>query len=369
MTSPANTTLRQLPGVLSFQRGQICSDGVFYNRSGGETGSAIPVIRHGIRGTQNVVSGDEEVSQIQTTETAKTDSGSDGFAIEFSYRPLPFEDCLCALASKDDSLAASIETQIDQFIEKAKCSAGMTEVANRIARNIANARWVWRNRSLATSLTIEVKASNGSEEALLSFDAFKIPLNNFDAYTDQEKILGEMIASNFNHLNNWCFTVKALIDLGFKGAVEVFPSQNYAAGKPKGFARPLYKLGKPDPIIYSDDRKIREFQDTRRMGDAGLRSDKIMNALRTIDTWYPEFSTVMRPIAIEPNGASQDLQRFLRPNTNRDATAFKLILRIGLIDPNTPAGMFIIGALLRGGVYSESEKESTAKEKPAKSKK
>ena len=46
-------TFKKLPGVLAFQRGVVISDALFFNvQEGSQT--PVMVVRHGIRGTQNV---------------------------------------------------------------------------------------------------------------------------------------------------------------------------------------------------------------------------------------------------------------------------------------------------------------------------
>ena len=46
--------LNKLPGVLSFQRCLLVTDGLFYNELDNGNLSPLWVIRHGIRGTQNI---------------------------------------------------------------------------------------------------------------------------------------------------------------------------------------------------------------------------------------------------------------------------------------------------------------------------
>ena len=46
--------LNKLPGVLSFQRCLLVTDGLFYNELGNGNLSPLWVMRHGIRGTQNI---------------------------------------------------------------------------------------------------------------------------------------------------------------------------------------------------------------------------------------------------------------------------------------------------------------------------
>jgi hypothetical protein len=50
----ATTVLKKLPGVLSFQRGTLVTDGLFFNQFSDGKLAPLPVVRHGIRGTQNI---------------------------------------------------------------------------------------------------------------------------------------------------------------------------------------------------------------------------------------------------------------------------------------------------------------------------
>ena len=86
------------------------------------------------------------------------------------------------------------------------------------------------------------------------------------------------------------------------------------------------------------------------MGQAALREQKIGNALRTIDTWYPAYEERLVPISVEPNGANLDMKEFFRKKG--DASGFKLMQRVGELDPETPEGLFLLACLIRGGVFS-----------------
>jgi CRISPR-associated protein Csy3 len=131
------------------------------------------------------------------------------------------------------------------------------------------------------------------------------------------------------------------------GGVEVFPSQNYLEDKPKGFSRSLYQLTPKKP-----DHKA---NDNQYLGQAALRDQKIGNALRTIDTWYPLFKeNDEKPIAVEPNGANLEGQIFYRVGKDK-VSAFDILKEIDELDPNSEKGMFLIACLIRGGVYSEGE--------------
>lgn len=358
-----NVTFKQLPGVLSFQRCMLNSDALFFDEIAGDL-FPLSVIRHGIRGTQNVSDSKEDatsittaarnVSNIQVTESAKTSPDADALVVKFDLRMLDLSKALFACAgsakNKDASLVPQFRASLDAFTSRSKVSSGMEEVANRIARNVLNGRWLWRNRVIAETMSISVMRG---DVPVAEVDAFSVPMNNFDDYSEAERKLGAVLCSGLRGETGATVSVKARLTFGVSGAIEVFPSQNYVE-KSKGFARSLYKLGvadKPSPL------------DITKVGQAAMRDQKLGNALRTIDTWYPDYDVVGKPIPVEPNGASLDLMEFKR---NKKSSAFTLLKRLATLDVGSADEMYCIAALIRGGVYSESskntEEDSAAKE-------
>lgn len=358
MSSATDMVFKKLPGVLSFQRGLVISDAELFNEIEGEYEAyPVHVIRHGIRGTQNVnkegtgdaaTSGDAKlrsVANIQQTDSAKLDPRADAMIARFSVRFLDLDGALFACApgkTDSDEEVRALRDSIARFTERAKQSAGIDEVACRIIRNIANARWLWRNRVIASGVTVTV--SSGQRE-IARFDALQIPLNEFGDYSEDEKAVAKVIADGLRGREVAALTVIARLEFGFGGAMEVFPSQNYIENKPDGFARSLYRLGQPERTRPEDSPRI--------MGRAAIRDQKISNALRTIDTWYPGFAEHGRPIPVEPNGASLDAQRFFR--NQKGVSAFDLVRKLNHVDPATAEGMFLTACLIRGGVYSQGD--------------
>jgi len=356
MSSATDMIFKKLPGVLSFQRGLVISDAELFNEIEGEyEAHPVYVIRHGIRGTQNVnkegtgdtaTSGDTKlrsVSNIQQTDSAKLDSRADAMIARFSVRFLDLKGALFACApgkTDSDEEVGALRASIARFTEQAKQAAGIDEVACRIARNIANARWLWRNRIIASDIKVTISSGQGE---IARFDALQIPLNEFENYSDGEKAVAKVIADGLRGREVAALSVIARVEFGFNGAIEVFPSQNYIENKPDGFARSLYRLGQPEKSRPEDGPRI--------MGRAAIRDQKVSNALRTIDTWYPDFAEHGRPIPVEPNGANLDAQRFFR--NQKGVSAFDLVRRLNQVDPATAEGMFLTACLIRGGVYSQ----------------
>lgn len=354
--APRLCQIDRLP-CLSFQRCLLVTDGLFYNELDNGNLSPLWVMRHGIRGTQNINKASkegqaasasakrDEVSNIQTTDSAKLDANASALQVRFNLRGMDIQKALfaCAPGQKDsmDDLNA-FKADLAAFVDRAKESEALVHLACRYVRNIANGRFLWRNRTVASSATVEVLLPDGTKKM---FDALATPFNHFEEVSDDERTVAEVLARGWKGDPTTELRVTAHVDLGVGGAVEVFPSQNYLENKARGFARPLYCVGgAPDG---QDQHSV------RIMGQAALRDQKIGNALRTIDTWYPAYEERRVPLPVEPNGASLDAQEFFR--NKGDASGFKLMLRVSELDPMTPDGLFLLACIIRGGVFSGSE--------------
>jgi CRISPR-associated protein Csy3 len=354
------TASNKLPGVLAYQRGMITTDCLFFNRYDNGTLSPLPVTRHGIRGTQNInkiTEGSEDgasaasatresPSNIQTTDSAKLDPNAVALEVRFDLRFVDIKQLLfsCAPGKKDSQdIVQKLRTSFNNFVDRAKSGDAIRSLACRYARNIANGRFLWRNRMLAEKVTVEVYSGS---QLIASFNALSIPLDTFEEYLPDEEKVAEVIEQGLKDGNrNAKLSIRAIVDFGVRGAVEVFPSQNYLEGKEKGFARPLYCVG--------FERMDQDKHSVKVMGQAAFRDQKISNALRTIDTWYPAYSDRRVPIPVEPNGASLDAQEFFR-NTSA-SSGFKLMLKMNELDPSSPDGQFLLACIIRGGVFSGSD--------------
>jgi CRISPR-associated protein Csy3 len=88
-----------------------------------------------------------------------------------------------------------------------------------------------------------------------------------------------------------------------------------------------------------------------------MHSQKIGNAIRTIDTWYPEADTLgLGPIAVEPYGSvTTQGKAYRQPKAKQD---FYTLLDNWVLKDQAPAleqQHFVIATLIRGGVFGESE--------------
>lgn len=345
----------ELPSSLALQRIAVISDARMYSEVEGEYQAfPVEVIRHGIRGTQNVFKGgagsgevsttveDDDVRNLQVVDSAKLHPKAQRLVVEYSFA---FMDLAFSIASispdkgTDEQYLAQFKGSIDHFIERSKSSAGLVEVCNRFARNLLNGRWLWRNRLIASNIVIDVSSE---ESPVAQANAFDIPLKEFSNYSPDELALGTVLAEQLRGNNLKPLKVRATLDLLGTGAIEVYPSQNYIDDEKarKELSRSLYVYNKP---------RTQDKAGPILMGFAAIRDQKIGNALRTIDTWYDE--EPCEPIAVEPLGANLKALKFFR---QRSKSAFSMMQRLNEIDPASPEGMFMIASFLRGGVFTRS---------------
>lgn len=341
-------TFSKVPSVFSFQRSMLVSAGAFFNEIDGQEETPVYVVRHRILGTQNVGqsgdsakgTGNRDPRNPQLTETAYLDAKANALIVKFGLRMIDLDSALFACAEANAELGKLVRKSVVDFVARAKASEGLNEVSRRIARNVANGSFLWRNRVMAKSVSVAVV----SDETCLTFDALAVPLSAFSDYSDDERKLAAIIADGLRGNPYASMAITARVDFGVRGVIEVYPSQAYIEGKPAGVARILYKL--PHHVLTEPDVTAHQVV----MGQAALRDQKMSNRLRTIDTWYNDFSVVGKPLPIEPNGASLDLLGFFREGKT---TAVSMFSRLNQIDPNSPEGMFCIGSMIRGGVYVE----------------
>ena len=95
-------------------------------------------------------------------------------------------------------------------------------------------------------------------------------------------------------------------------------------------------------------------------GTAAMHSQKLGNAIRTIDTWYNEYETRngVGPISVEPYGAVTNLGKAFR-NPKEKCDFYTLFDKYSLgADFDSPeAAHYVMAMLIRGGVFGASGKE------------
>ncbi|MGV6816718.1 MAG: type I-F CRISPR-associated protein Csy3 [Thiotrichales bacterium] len=215
---------------------------------------------------------------------------------------------------------------------------GFTELARRYAANIANARFLWRNRVGVENLEVAVKDA-GSDDSW-TFDATQLTTRDFDDLPDDVNALATKIAQALSDETDFLLLeIDAYAQVG--NAQDVYPSEELVLDKNSS------NKGGKSKILYAVN------------GVAAMHSQKIGNALRTIDTWYPAYDDVTTgPIAVEPYGAVTNLGiAYRNPKEKADFyTLFDKFALEGKLDSKNDEH-YVMAVLVRGGVFGESGKE------------
>ncbi len=319
------------PSVLAFEGKLVPSDAVMYSGTWGqETWHPIEVGEKAVRGTisnrlktaiaNDPAKLDAEVSKanLQTVDVAALPSSADTVKVTFSLRVIPdlHEPSTCNNPAYQKALAQKINGYQQRH--------GFSVLALRYAENIASARFLWRNRVGAEAVNVTARCE-GEE---FKFDAYDYSLKDF-THDDKVSKLAAFIERGLSE-KSVLIKVEAQSQLG--EGQPVYPSQELVMGGGKGDkSKFLYKIN----------------------GQAAMHSQKIGNALRTIDTWHPYVDEV-GPIAVEPFGSVTNRgAAYRQPKENMD---FYKLLDGWMIKDKEPAveqQHYIMAMLIRGGVFGE----------------
>jgi CRISPR-associated protein Csy3 len=334
--------------VLSFEKKLVPSDGYMYGTTWEKrkkTEVALKLIEKSVRGTisnrlkkdlqKDPAKLDVEVEKpnLQTVDSCALGPDQDTLKLHFTLKVLSGVEnpSACNNAAFNKTYKASAKAYIE--------TEGFTELAKRYAQNIANARFLWRNRVGSENIEVVVKALNKDAEQEWTFDATSISIREFESDKPQIKSLAEKIAAALSGKTKFLLLeVNAYAQVG--KSQEVYPSEELVLDK----GNVKFKKSK---ILYDID------------GIAGMHSQKIGNALRTIDTWFPEFDDAdIGPIAIEPYGAVTNLGRAYRsPQAKVDFyTLFDKFARGETLGSNEDEH-YVMATLVRGGVFGKSDKD------------
>ena len=330
-----------IASVLAFEKRMVPSDGYMYETrwdARQEEKTPIRLAEKSVRGTisnrlKNAVKNDPaklnaevEKANLQTVDSASLSMECDTLKLCFTLKFLPVQQpSACNNEEHYQKINGMIQAYKDRY--------GFTELAKRYAFNIANGRFLWRNRVGAERIEIIVTAKE--LEAQWVFNAYDYRLRDFDDEDDNVLTLANYIADALCGNKPYLFLeVEANVLLGH--GQEVYPSEELVLDKKSEKSKILYAVN-----------------DT-----AAMHSQKLGNALRTIDTWYPEYDDVLRPIAIEPYGAVTNLGKAYRTGTSKkDFYTLFDKYSVGEALECEEDEHYVMAVLVRGGVFGQSGKE------------
>lgn len=321
------------PSVLAFESKLACSDAVMFSGNWQNCGNqadwaAIQVTEKSVRGTisnrlkgakASKIDAEVEKANLQTVDNAALPFDADSLKVTFTLRVLGdlAQPSTCNNPEYQTALAEKIKAYVQEN--------GFSELAKRYAINLANGRFLWRNRVGAEQ--VEVHINHHDQQWI--FDAQDLSLRTFNHDCDKLVQISSIIEQGLLGEKATLLTIEAYVQLG--GAQTVFPSQELVMNSGDKKSKFLYQLG----------------------GQAAMHSQKIGNALRTIDTWYPQ-SDEFGPIAIEPYGSVTN--RGVAYRKPKDKTDFYTILDNWMLKDNEPElndQHYLMAMIIRGGVFGE----------------
>lgn len=266
---------------------------------------------------------------LQTVDVAALPADADTLKVQFTLRVLggTGEPSACNDAAYREKLIATVTSY--------KQEHGFAELARRYASNLASGRFLWRNRIGAEQAEVQVAhLKDGKPVADWTFDALAHSMRDLAVPTDAAASIGalaDVIAQGLAGKAHVLLQVTAFVRVG--AGQEVFPSQELILDRGRGDkSKTLYDVN----------------------GVAAIHSQKIGNALRTIDTWYTG-ANENGPIAVEPYGSvTTQGKAWRQPKEKLDF--YNLLDNWILKDkaPDLPQQHFVIATLIRGGVFGEA---------------
>lgn len=335
--------------VLAFERKLDPSDALFFSgkwasRDASADWRPIKIREKSVRGTisNRLKTKDQDPAKLdaaienpnlQTVDVAALPLDADTLKVQFTLRVLggTGEPSACNDADYRKKLIATVGSYVQQH--------GFGELARRYAANLANGRFLWRNRVGAEDVEVCVAhLQDGKPAAEWTFQAHGHSLRALSAPTDEAAdlaALASLLESGLAGTSHVLLQVTAFVRVG--AGQEVFPSQELILDRGRGDkSKTLYAVGEGDKAV------------------AAIHSQKIGNALRTIDTWYPD-AEENGPIAVEPYGSVTTQGRAYRqPKDKKD---FYNLLDSWIIKDKAPEleqQHFVVATLIRGGVFGDA---------------
>lgn len=327
----AKTSVIKTASVLAFERKLANSDAML--SSGTWQGNAWQPIRiqeKAVRGTisnrlKNALVSDPakldaeiQKANLQRVDVAALPAEADTLKMSFSLRVLG--NLSIPSVCNDRQYQEALQQVIEGYIAE----NGFDELALRYAVNLANGRFLWRNRVGAEHIRVVVR---GSKE--WKFNAHDYSLRDFDKRDSAVQELALEIANGLKGETFVLLNVEAFVRLG--QGQEVFPSQELVLDSNSSKSKVLYQVSEV----------------------AALHSQKVGNALRTIDTWHPQVGS-LGAIAVEPYGSVTS--RGIACRQPKEKMDFYTLLDNWVTKGDKPVveqQHYVMAVLIRGGVFGE----------------
>lgn len=348
----------KLPSLLSYTRSISPSVGLFYGVENIEDATVkskrkpVKVTSVGLVSTISNYSEDIEKAlanngkNLQKTQMALIPESCNYCVMEFSINVSNNfknpQNC------NDINFRKEVNSFVKSYIESGK----VKELAKLYLTNILTARYLFRNLSTSEKVRVIIQDNNN----VFTFDSYsKVhTLAQFKKSEELEAIeyltneLTDALSGTAEDIEG--FKIQKIVNWKITAVFEaapnseVYPSQEYIEDNKEG------------KIISS--LRIESNEDNQ----AVYHSQKIGNAIRTIDIWYPEYDAEERqyPLPVEPYGIDRTDESVQRKEEN----FYKYLAKVDEYNKKAPeddVSNFIIACLVRGGVYSGGKEAKNKK--------
>ena len=327
-----------LPSVFSYSRSIQTSIGYFYSVGKNNNLSPIKIVEENLRAsfsdyTAALKKSPEQLAQgnIHKIESSYLPHDSDTMLLKFNVKIV--SNMLSPSNTNEEQAALDFEKFVNLYVG----AGGAKLLAEKYIKSLISCGFLWRNKTVSESISLTV--THDDKEYV-----FEVPKNiNDDYYKKYSKEIKSLSLAFEKGLTdesyNALFDVNACCKMGM--GQEVFPSQEFMDDK-----------GDLDRVLSSVS--------IDGVKQATYHKDKISNAIRTIDDWYPEANG--RPLAVEPYGLDQAYSVARRTGANSlygiiEKNLFSFIETLESKGKVTDDMHFIVACLVRGGVYSGKSKK------------
>lgn len=279
----------------------------------------------------------------QKVEVAYLDPDANTFCVQGSVNFVPRCMELTAYHANPSQTfdLADLVRKVMQFM---KDKGGMKTLAEKYASRLVDGSILFRNR-FADDLRAVISFQNGDAQAL-EFDCRAEDFGNREGLA----VLTRHIETALTDPEQAAFfhpSYKLYGRINYGG--EVYPSQELVMGGGKELFR----------------NKIMGERDA-----AGIHSQKVGNALRTIDTWYSRYSEIKKALPVDPFGPDKSSAKAQR-RPNEGETFYEIMAGLDQLykqleetgEPSNDA-MFFAAMMVRGGVFTLPKAGRTKKDEP-----
>ncbi len=345
----------KIPSLLNYTRSIVPSEGIFWAIN--EEGEREPIIvsEKTVLGTISNYSGvykkGEQISEdkiekaqqaggnnIQRVDSCSLPAECDTFEFEFSIKFLP--NSIKPECCNNESFAKALEKIAAAYKEK----NGYNHLAEMYLARICNGSFLWRNRyGINRKVILHASFDRDLRPEEIEITDDKKPFLNENLKKRLQPWIIKIASALSGNEPFFLIRVKAMVTIGLNQ--EVYPSQEFVENETK--SKTLFSINK---LI-----------DDKTLALAGMHSQKIGNAIRTIDIWYPN-SNEDAPLAVEPFSVNKRIGRTVRlPNNAKSDFYSYLSKKEELLETLEAAKTtqeitsdthYFMAVLIRGGVFS-----------------